>query len=247
MIRQNLIPFILLFCFIFHPLNSQDHQPYIDNIQFHFDEDLQTIMIRYDLLDFSELETYDIELVFIDGKNFTVHPRTVAGDVGKGVTGGMDKQIVWEIFNDIEGLSKTARPELSIAAVHEIPLDPSSAAIMDKINDAEGKRYHFNIQRDGLLLLGMCAGVGSVVFKLKADDYIDQQNLAPNIDEYEIAGKKADNFYTLTYISGGVAVASIGLATIQYILGRRQRSERSSLQIVPAGNNGVTLAWTRRF
>ena len=247
MTRQNLIPFILLFFLIFHPLSSQDHRPYIDNIQFHFDEDLQTIMIRYDLMDFSELETYDIELAFIDGKNFTVYPETVAGDVGTGIAGGMNKQIVWEIFNDIEGLSKTARPELSIAAVHEIPLDPSAAAIMDKINDAEGKRYHFKIERDGLLLLGIFAGAGSVVSKLKADDYIDQQNLAPNIDEYEIAGKKAENYYTLTYISGGVAAASIGLATIQYILGRRQRSDRSSLQITPAGYHGIALAWTRRF
>jgi hypothetical protein len=247
MIKQKLVPFISLFFLIFHPLNSQDNQPYIDNIQFHFDEDLQAIVIRYDLLDFSELETYDVGLVFIDGKNFTVHPETVAGDVGQGVTGGVNKQIVWEIFNDIEGLAETARPELTIKAVHEIPLDPSTAAIVDKISTAEAKRYHFKIQRDGLMLLGICAGVGSVLFKLKADDYIDQQNLAPSIDEYEIAGKKANDYYALTYISGGVAAASIGLAAIQYILGGKSRSGKSAFQIVPAGSSGVALAWTRRF
>ena len=245
--KKTWLQLVVLFILGPNPLVSQTAQPLIENIQFHFDESIQAIIISYDLLKSSDLVTYEIELLFVDANNIHVYPKTVAGDLGEGITGGLNKQIVWEIYNDIEGLSVTAQPQLNIIAIQEIPIDPSVAAIMDQMNKSNAQKYHFKIQRDGLMIFGIGAGVGSIIFKLKADDYIDQQNLAPNYDEYEIAGEKADNYYTLSYISGGIAAASIGMAAYQYIRDSKSGSRKNTLRISPTFNDGVVLAWTRKF
>lgn len=228
-------------------LSSQTTQAKIENVQFNFDETIQVLIVTYDLIDYSELETYEIELSFIDGNNVVIHPKTVAGDVGKEIVGGLNKRIVWEIYNDTDGLSETAKPQLKIISINDIPVDPSLAIIMDQINTSNAQKYHFKIERDGLMLLGALAGVGSIVFRLKANDYIDQQNLAPNYDEYEMLGEKADTYYTLSYISGGIAVVSIGIAAYQYIKGGKNTPKKNALSIAPYSSDGVVLAWSRRF
>ena len=230
-----------------NPLVAQTVQPLIKNIQFHFDESIQSIIISYDLINASDLETYEIELLFVDSNNIHVYPKTFVGDLGEGITGGLNKQIVWEIYNDIEGLSATSQPQLNIIAIQQIPLDPSLAAIMDQMNTSIDQKYHFKIQRDGLMIFGMGAAVGSIIFKLKADDYIDQQNLAPNYDEYEMLGDKAQSYYTFSYVTGGIAVASIGMAAFQYIRDSKSGSRKNTLRISPTFNDGVVLAWTRKF
>ena len=205
------------------------------------------MVVTYDLVNYSDLESYEIELSFIDGSNIVIYPKTVAGDLGKEISGGAGKQIVWEIYNDLDGLSETAYPQVNIVAINDVPLDPSMAIIMDQINTSNAQKYHFKIERDGLMILGVGASVASIVFKLKADDYIDQQNLAPSYDEYEMLGEKADTFYTLSYVSGGIAVVSIGLAAYQYIRGDKAKNKKNSLNIVPSLDKGVMLAWTRAF
>lgn len=248
MIGKNSLLQLAVILFInLNPLFSQTSQPRIENIQFHFDESIQSIIVTYNLLNFSDLVTYEIELLFVDATNIPVYPQTIAGDAGSGISGGMNKQIVWEIYNDIDGLTETAQPELNIIAVHKIPIDPSIAAMMDQMNTSIAQKYQFKIQRDGLMIFGVGAAVGSIIFKLKADDYIDQQNLAPDYDEYEILGQKADKFYTLSYISGGIAAASIGVAAYQYIRGTKSSSRKNTLRIAPVSTEGVVLAWTRKF
>lgn len=238
---------VIIFLSGLNTLSSQTTQAKIENVQFNFDETIQVLIVTYDLIDYSELETYEIELSFIDGNNVVIHPKTVAGDVGKEIVGGLNKRIVWEIYNDTDGLSETSKPQLKIITINDIPVDPSLAIIMDQINTSNAQKYHFKIERDGLMLLGAMAGVGSIVFRLKANDYIDQQNLAPNYDEYEMLGEKADTYYTLSYISGGIAVVSIGIAAYQYIKGGKNTPKKNALSIAPYSSDGVVLAWTRRF
>lgn len=238
---------IVILISTFNTLLSQTTQPNIENVQFYFDKSIQTIIVTYDLLNFSDLESYEIELLFIDGSNIAIHPKTVAGDLGKEISGGAGKQIVWEIYNDLDGLSETAHPQLKIVTINNVPVDPSIAIIMNQINISNAQKYHFKIERDGLMILGIGASVGSIVFKLKADDYIDQQNLAHSYDEYEVLGGKADTFYTLSYVSGGIAVVSIGLAAYQYIWGDKAKNKKNSLSIVPSMDKGVMLAWTMAF
>ena len=92
----------------------------------------------------------------------------MVGDVGNEISGGNGKQIVWEIYNDVDGLTETAQPQLRIMAINDIPVDPSIAAIMDQISFSNAQKYHFKIQRDGLMIFGIGAGVGSIVLNLKA-------------------------------------------------------------------------------
>ena len=175
--KNHLLQLAVILILSLNPLFSQTTQPHIENIQFHFDESIQAIIITYDLLNYSDRATYQIELLFVGANNVPVYPETTEGDLGEGIKGGMNKQIVWEIYNDIEGLTETVQPQLNIIAIQEIHIDPTIDDIMDQINEISAQKYRFKIQRDGLMIFGVGAAVGSIIFKLKADDYIDQQNL----------------------------------------------------------------------
>lgn len=41
------------------------------------------------------------------GRNFTITPLALSGDVGKGVTAGENKQIEWDVFQDVKQLAGT--------------------------------------------------------------------------------------------------------------------------------------------
>ena len=241
--------FFLILCLLFLPLNmlSQTKQVKIKNVNFYFDPDEKEMIVTYDLVDHSSLELYEIELTFVDGLNVVIEPVSMAGDVGKDVQGGENKRIIWKIFDDVENLSETARPILQIVSINNKPIDPDLAIIMEQIDLKDQQKYHFKIQRDGLLIGGIGCGVGAIVCKLKGDDFIDEQNKAVNINDYEQAGDNAQTYHTLSYLLGGVSAISIGFSLYQYIWGGNAKETKTALMVTPGINHGFALTVSRRF
>jgi hypothetical protein len=214
---------------------------------FSFNVEDNEVIITYDIINYSPLELYEIELTFIDGMNFVIRPESIVGDVGKDVQGGEKKQIVWKIFDDIERLEQSARPVVQIISIYNKPVDPDLAVIVDQINQQADKRYHFKIQRDGLMIGGLGCGVGAIVCKLKADGYIDDQDKAEDLDEYNRAGDNAQKYYTISYVLGGASAISIGYSLYQYIRDGRAKKRNTSFLILPGKNNGFYLTYSMRF
>jgi len=241
--------FFLILCLLFLPLNllSQTQQVKIKNVNFYFDPDEKEMIITYDLVDHSPIELYEIELTFVDGMNVLIQPKSIAGDVGKDVQGGENKRIIWKIFDDVENVSETARPILQIISVKNKPIDPDLAIIMEQIDRREDQKYHFKMQRDGMLILGVGSGIGAVVCKLKANDFIDEQNKAQNLNDYNQAGDNAQTYHTLSYVLGGASAISIGISLYQYIWGGKVKRSKTAMMITPGINHGFALAVSVRF
>ena len=228
-------------------LYSQTQQVRPVNVQFHFDEKTGSVVVTYDLASASQLETYEVRLVFKDGRNMVIQPNSVMGDVGQDIEEGGQKRIVWDIFNDIDELPITAQPQIIIISINKVQIDPSIALIMEQISQVGQRGYTFKLQRDGLMIFGLGAGISSLVFKLKADDYIDQQNRAVSLDDYNIAGENADSYYRASYITGGLATVAIGISLYQYIRLIRDNKRSHAFNLSPYSGDGLILSWTTSF
>lgn len=246
---MNLLKYMLFLFLVLLPsaLLSQDQPVQVRNVNFYFDTERNEMIITYDLVNYSPLELYEIELTFIDGMNVVTRPVSITGDVGKEIHGGENKRIVWNIFDDVESLPETARPVVRILSINNKPIDPDLAVIMDQISKEEEKRYHFKMQRDGVLIGGIGCGVAAVLCKLTADGYIEDQNNAENIEEYNQAGNNADKYYAISYALGGVSAIAVGFSAYQYIRDAKSSKRKTTFLISPGINQGLYFSFTRRF
>jgi formylglycine-generating enzyme len=76
----------------------------IENVVFRQTDD-DKIVVTFDLLS-EEGQTFDVKLVISDdgGRNFLIVPRSVSGDVGPDVKNGRNKEIYWDVLNDMRRL-----------------------------------------------------------------------------------------------------------------------------------------------
>jgi len=67
----------------------------------HFEDRGETISIQYDLSgQYGKKFKIEISLSDDNGRTFTIKPLTVRGDVGKNVTPGRNKEILWQVKAD---------------------------------------------------------------------------------------------------------------------------------------------------
>jgi hypothetical protein len=227
-------------------LQSQDKQPRVDNVHFYFSPAENEAIIIYDLINSSPLERYEIELLFNDGMNQKITPLTVYGDVGQDVQGGENRRIVWNIFDDVESLSKGARPLIRIVSVKEGPVDPTLALIMDQMQKGDKSSSQFEMKREGALIGGLAFGVGAVVCGFKANEFMKEKEMAESLEDYNRAGENADKFYTISYVLGGISAVSIGYSIYQYIRRGKEKRE-TNFSLAPGLNNELILSVRANF
>ena len=58
------------------------------------------IHIRYDILNSTSSQTYNVELEVKDGQGRLINASFLSGDIGEGVSGGYGKTIIWEYERD---------------------------------------------------------------------------------------------------------------------------------------------------
>jgi hypothetical protein len=239
--------FMFLLLYTYSSCNLFSQKPYIANTKFILDKSLNQVIITYDLKDYSESDVYEVELIFYDGKNPEIRPKSVSGDIGQNVKGGENKKISWNIFEDVVELSETSRPVITITSIRPIPIDPSLALIMNKIDKAGTRKFDFKIKREGVLLLGIGAGISAVALRIKGNNYIDQQNRSTNIDDYKVAGDKAQSCYTFSWISGGLSTICVGYALYRYLWADKSQLKKYSLYLSPNTQKGVSIALRYNF
>lgn len=97
MIRLRRISITIFLLIAIISLNAQEVE--VKNVTYTQMDEL--IFIEYDLIgEMNKKYTIDISLSDNYGTSFRITPRTVSGDVGKGITPGRDKQIIWEMTED---------------------------------------------------------------------------------------------------------------------------------------------------
>lgn len=219
----------------------------IENVQYYFEKTSKQIVITYDISNYEEDNTFNIELLFIDGKNQKIEPKSVTGDIGINIKGGKNKKINWDLYNDISELSETAKPILKITSVIPPPVDASHAIYIEEIRKPEKSSYTFKFKREGVGLIGICSGILCLPLKINGDKYIEQQKQSKNLDEYWDCRDNANTLYTLTWVSGGISAVCIGYAVYQYIWGDKTKHDKHAFLIVPNSYNGASLAFKYNF
>ena len=97
---QKIMSAMLLMLFTFY---ASAFPETIGNITWKMTPD-DTIAVKYHI---EGTGTYTVSLwVSTDGgSTFSAQPKSVSGDIGKGIAAGISKSIEWDVFNDVKMLS----------------------------------------------------------------------------------------------------------------------------------------------
>ena len=96
--------YFLFTLFLFTVPHATANVPQVDQVRFRQTQDDQ-VVITYDLNQTAgQLCSIELWLSQDGGKTYTSQPRSISGDVGKGISGGTEKQIIWDVFADIRKL-----------------------------------------------------------------------------------------------------------------------------------------------
>ena len=72
----------------------------------------EKIIVTYDISDFDIYSSYDIGLKILSAQQYV--PISVTGDVGKGVLGGQNKMIIWDVYQDVDKLVGKIKARVSV-------------------------------------------------------------------------------------------------------------------------------------
>ena len=90
---------LLYFTYLFFPQISLSQSLEVKNVQ--FESDGKTVKIKYDLYgDVNKKYKIVLKLSDDNGFSYTIHPKTVTGDIGKSVKPGESKVIFWNLKED---------------------------------------------------------------------------------------------------------------------------------------------------
>lgn len=79
----------------------------------------EELIISYDLMG-REATSYEVKIFILDETGNRIEPQTLNGDIGS-VVSGENKRIVWNVYEDVETLSGSIRPEIIVRAIEEKP------------------------------------------------------------------------------------------------------------------------------
>lgn len=104
-LRKSYFYFLLLMFFLFQ-LNAQEVK--CDNIDFSWLNENE-VLITYDLM--GEMDSkYDVTILLImtDEPGYQVEVKSGYGDFGSGIKTGINKRVVWRIYDDLENIQEGA-------------------------------------------------------------------------------------------------------------------------------------------
>ncbi len=101
---STLLVLLLVFFFLTNYIVNAQSAAKIENIK--FDAEGAKLVITYDIMKSKEGETFEIWVKIKTAAGREIVPNTVYGDVKKGVSGGTNKRVVWDVEADNVDLSE---------------------------------------------------------------------------------------------------------------------------------------------
>ncbi|MEZ5195312.1 MAG: hypothetical protein R2764_02580 [Bacteroidales bacterium] len=135
---------VLITCLIFTAALSLKAQSIaeVENIDF-YSEDTKLI-ITYDIIKAGTGELFDIWIKVKTDSGKEIIPRSIYGDIGKGVTGGINKRIYWDLESDQVNLDEEITIEVFARPDYEKP-PPQEVEEKEKIIKANIPEFHRDI------------------------------------------------------------------------------------------------------
>jgi len=193
----------------------------IENID--FTAEFSKLVITYDIVKVKSGETFEIwfKVLTVSGKELI--PSSAIGDVGKGVSGGPNKRIVWdveadnvvldeefsvEIFARSQGFQDESIPEKEqekeakpsgISVGGAIALSALLPGLGNRIVKGSGAQWLLGVVGYGCI-------AGSIVLNSSAYNAYEDYKVAQTVDERDDFYKKAENNNRLSSVLFGAAV-----------------------------------------
>ena len=245
-----LISFGIYFLQIFtSPILAQSAAK-IENIK--FDAEGSKLVITYDIMKSKEGETFEIWVKIKTANGKEIIPNTIYGDVKKGVAGGPNKRVVWDVEADNIDLSE----EFSVE-VYGRSDSKSPSSVGEPLKEKQvkakgegigvGKALLFSAVLPGLgnraikgsgaqWLIGVggygCI-IGSIVLSRSAYNAYEEYKLADNSNDRDDYFSKAENNNRVSKIligsAGAIWIADLLWTGLQ--AGKARKSSKSAVSI----------------
>ncbi len=101
---RTLLKFILLFAFGYAGAQK------VTNVKLGIEGD--KVVVHYDIDKYSTKRLYNVKISFQSTTKIT--PFALSGDVGSDIVAGKDLKIVWDLYQDIDGLSGNLKAEIEV-------------------------------------------------------------------------------------------------------------------------------------
>ena len=94
---------LLLFCFFSNLLTLKAQQPAVQNITHKINESKSMVVILYDMLPTTAVDTFDVSIeLSLNAQNIVA--KGLSGDIGNRISYGYGKKIIWDVHSDIPEL-----------------------------------------------------------------------------------------------------------------------------------------------
>lgn len=228
------------------------------------------IVITYDLAKLENVIYFDVSLKIMIASQI-VPAKALSGDVGSYIKVGLNKKIVWNLFEDISALNGELSVE--VLAVNPVPIDakpsaevrvagaPASGGISPK------QKIPFWAGMGGIGVTGAAllttgiknASDGQDLYKTYKENTVESSSIYTDMgstrDEvYSEANKKYKNG-TLLQVAGAAIFLTAGVMIVSRMI-QTKKVERRSVAVVPhvsigqpgmTGRANVTAALTMRY
>ncbi|GAB4021238.1 hypothetical protein GCM10028773_29220 [Spirosoma koreense] len=219
------------------------------NIRFRIDETSRRVVIQYDLPTVQPGDSLYVEFETASGN--TIRPRTVTGDVGKGLRPGTNKTVSWDVVRDgiplneeVRAVIRLVRPLSASAPSRTQPSVSSSPAVVSPV-----KKFPI------IPVVGWVATGGLAIYAFTLASAINKDVDAYNEKRYAESQDELNRFNdlkasvdskkgTFTIVAG--AAAALAVANVVYMIVHKPKPGRTAFQITP-GTQTASLGVTYKF
>jgi len=111
--RKIILPAVILG----FTLNSIGQEAKVKNVD--IDIEKNQIIVNYDLIGNDTVNKHNVELFFIDDRYSVQLPKKLSGDFGEGVSPGLNKRIVWDVFTDDVIIAQKLQPKIVVNGIQK--------------------------------------------------------------------------------------------------------------------------------
>lgn len=230
----------LCFFLLFYGVMGFAQTPFVTNINTQQQGD--KIIITYDLAGKSK-DRYDITLVRIEVINFPkgIVPKSLTGDVGKNITAGKNKSIIWDALKDVESLEGDIKV---VVMANQTQKSQSDSPKNNKLLVRLGASV-IGVGGGALVIIGLNKMKdGQTLYNNYAattDPTKFQQDYGTTRSDALVSSKTTYSKGRTLSIAGGAMITVGGFLWVKQILSKRTNEHR--LGFVPTSHNSMGLVY----
>ena len=225
------------------------------NIRFKVDAATRRVVIQYDLPTIQSGDSLYVEFETASGN--IIRPRTVSGDVGKGLRPGSNKIASWDVVHDAIPLNEDVRAVVRVVRTlvpSSLTVVSSTVPIAKSAAPVQSVPVVQSQKKSIIPIIGWVATGGLAIYAFTLASSINKDVDAYNAKPYAESQAELQMFNdlkssvdskkgTFTIVAG--AAAALAVANVVYMFVHKPKSGQTSFRITPGHQKvGLGVAYT---